>query len=258
MLDEIAATAPQMVATMRRYLIQLGTFLAPRSVDMASHTLCQFAGWLVANTDVRVVADIRRVHIEDYKVWLAAQPGVEAVAPMLRAFPKFETDWVDEDEAGQELERRCADHEGSRGERDGQLRQDAGQGSAGIEPELLGSLQPGQPEHERRKPGDPDQVKGDRIAIPKPVSLHRRDGTGRVSARGDKKGCWSGRRDSNPRHPAWKAGALPAELLPRVLRRFGFFRSVEGEGFEPSKSVTPDLQSGPFGHSGTPPRFHKN
>ena len=28
----------------------------------------------------------------------------------------------------------------------------------------------------------------------------------------DKK--WSGKRDSNPRHPAWKAGALPSELLP--------------------------------------------
>src|SRR5438552_15449867 len=25
---------------------------------------------------------------------------------------------------------------------------------------------------------------------------------------------WSGRRDSNPRHPAWKARALPTELLP--------------------------------------------
>ena len=25
---------------------------------------------------------------------------------------------------------------------------------------------------------------------------------------------WSGRRDSNSRHPAWKAEALPAELLP--------------------------------------------
>ena len=28
---------------------------------------------------------------------------------------------------------------------------------------------------------------------------------------------------------------------------------VEGDGFEPSKSVTTDLQSAPFGHSGTPP-----
>ena len=26
---------------------------------------------------------------------------------------------------------------------------------------------------------------------------------------------WSGRRDSNPRQPAWQAGALPTELLPR-------------------------------------------
>ena len=28
---------------------------------------------------------------------------------------------------------------------------------------------------------------------------------------------------------------------------------VEGDGFEPSKSLTTDLQSAPFGHSGTPP-----
>ena len=37
----------------------------------------KFARWLVANTDTRTVADITRVHIEDYKVWLAAQPGTE-------------------------------------------------------------------------------------------------------------------------------------------------------------------------------------
>jgi hypothetical protein len=30
----------------------------------------------------------------------------------------------------------------------------------------------------------------------------------------------SGRRDSNPRHPAWKAGALPAELHPRPPARW--------------------------------------
>ena len=28
---------------------------------------------------------------------------------------------------------------------------------------------------------------------------------------------------------------------------------VEEDGFEPSKSVTTDLQSAPFGHSGIPP-----
>jgi integrase len=60
---------------MRRYLLQLTTFLSPRSVDVADSTLRQLARWLVTNTDVVVVADIDRGHIEDYKVWLAAQPG---------------------------------------------------------------------------------------------------------------------------------------------------------------------------------------
>ncbi|EDP57337.1 hypothetical protein AND4_04358 [Vibrio sp. AND4] len=31
------------------------------------------------------------------------------------------------------------------------------------------------------------------------------------------------------------------------------FNMVEGDGFEPSKAVPADLQSAPFGHSGTPP-----
>ena len=33
---------------------------------------------------------------------------------------------------------------------------------------------------------------------------------------------------------------------------------VDGDGFEPSKSVTADLQSAPFGHSGTYPCFKEN
>jgi site-specific recombinase XerD len=73
---ELSAAAPLVVATMRRYLIQLTTFLAPRSVEVADGTLRQLARWLTANTEVRVVSDIKRSHIEDYKVWLAAQPGV--------------------------------------------------------------------------------------------------------------------------------------------------------------------------------------
>jgi hypothetical protein len=31
------------------------------------------------------------------------------------------------------------------------------------------------------------------------------------------------------------------------------YKLVEEDGFEPSKSETTDLQSAPFGHSGTPP-----
>ena len=79
-------------------------------------------------------------------------------------------------------------------------------------------------------------------------------------------GRWSGRRDSNPRRPAWKARALPTELLPLEtyvrmqdngppagpsVRSMAWV--VEGGGFEPPKASPTDLQSVPFGHSGTPP-----
>lgn len=72
---QLSAQAPQLVATMRRYLLQLTTFLAPRSVEAADTTLRQLARWLTSSTEVTVVAGIERRHIEDYKVWLAAQAG---------------------------------------------------------------------------------------------------------------------------------------------------------------------------------------
>jgi site-specific recombinase XerD len=71
----LSVQAPQLAATMRRYLVQLTTFLAPRSVDVADSTLRQLARWLVAETDVVTVAGITRRQVEDYKVWLASQPG---------------------------------------------------------------------------------------------------------------------------------------------------------------------------------------
>jgi site-specific recombinase XerD len=74
----LAAQAPQMAATMRRYLVQLTTFLAPRSVDVADSTLRQFARWVTDTTDIDTVAAITRTDVEDYKVWLAAQPGCKS------------------------------------------------------------------------------------------------------------------------------------------------------------------------------------
>src|SRR5690348_7324640 len=59
---------------MRRYLRQLGTFLAPRSVDAADSALRQLARWMITQAALTAVGDIRRDDIEDYKVWLAAQP----------------------------------------------------------------------------------------------------------------------------------------------------------------------------------------
>jgi site-specific recombinase XerD len=103
----LSTAAPQLVVTMRRYLVQLTTFLAPRSVEAADQTLRQFARWLTTATDLTVVAGIERSHIEDYKVWLAAQPGTKSTAlakntqrqrlRMIRIFLErlIEWDWPD-------------------------------------------------------------------------------------------------------------------------------------------------------------------
>jgi hypothetical protein len=59
-------------AVVCRYLRQLGTFLAPASVDAAENALRQLARWMVTEAGLAAVADLRRDDIEDYKVWLAA------------------------------------------------------------------------------------------------------------------------------------------------------------------------------------------
>ena len=71
---QIQASAPRVAAVMRRYLRQLGTFLAPRSVDAADSALRQLARWMITEAGLTTVGDIRRDDIEDYKIWLAAQP----------------------------------------------------------------------------------------------------------------------------------------------------------------------------------------
>jgi integrase len=70
----IEAAAPEAAAVMRRYLRQLGTFLAPASVDAADNALRHLARWMVAEAGLLSVGGIRRDHIEDSKVWLAARP----------------------------------------------------------------------------------------------------------------------------------------------------------------------------------------
>ena len=73
--QQIAAHAPQMTATMSRYLRQAATFLAPLSIEVADNTLRQLSRFLLSNTTVAAVADVRRDDIEAFKVWLAGQPG---------------------------------------------------------------------------------------------------------------------------------------------------------------------------------------
>ena len=67
---------PQVVATMRRYLEQIGCVLRPGSVNNADLALRSFAAYLVeAAPEVTSIDQVTRRHVEDYKPWLAARPG---------------------------------------------------------------------------------------------------------------------------------------------------------------------------------------
>ena len=66
---------------------------------------------------------------------------------------------------------------------------------------------------------------------------------------------WSERRVSNPQPPAWKAGALPIELLSLNLTLNNATTIVQcgDRRIRTSEVETTDLQSVPFGHSGISP-----
>ncbi len=74
--ERLESSVPDIVATMRRYLEQIGCILRPGSVNNADQALRAFAGFLVQTApDVASVAQVARRHIEDYKPWLAKRPG---------------------------------------------------------------------------------------------------------------------------------------------------------------------------------------
>ena len=66
---------------------------------------------------------------------------------------------------------------------------------------------------------------------------------------------WSGKRDSNPRPRAWKARALPTELFPptQAPKPTPGDHWWRGEDSNLRRHKPADLQSAPFGHSGTSP-----
>jgi len=73
---ELEAAVPQVAATMRRYLAQIGCVLRPGSVSGADQALRCFAAFLAqAAPEVACITQVTRRHIEDYKPWLAARPG---------------------------------------------------------------------------------------------------------------------------------------------------------------------------------------
>ncbi|MFI6760034.1 tyrosine-type recombinase/integrase [Micromonospora sp. NPDC050417] len=74
--DHLAAAVPDVVATMRRYLDQIGCILRPGSVGNADLALRSLAAFLVEQApDVRTIAGIHRRHLEDFRRWLADRPG---------------------------------------------------------------------------------------------------------------------------------------------------------------------------------------
>ena len=73
---DLETAVPQITATMRRYLTQIGCVLRPGSVGGADLALRCFAGFLAETApEVASTAQVTRRHIEDYKPWLASRPG---------------------------------------------------------------------------------------------------------------------------------------------------------------------------------------
>lgn len=74
--DELEPGRPVMIDTMRRFLTQIGCTLRPGSVAGAGLALRSFATFLAEHyPDVTTVAGVTRVHVEDFKPWLALRPG---------------------------------------------------------------------------------------------------------------------------------------------------------------------------------------
>lgn len=73
---QLAAAIPEVVAPMRRYLDQLACILRPGSVSGADLALRSLAAFLAEQApEVRVIADIRRHHVEDFRSWLTSRSG---------------------------------------------------------------------------------------------------------------------------------------------------------------------------------------
>jgi site-specific recombinase XerD len=74
--NELQPGRPAMVDTMRRFLTQIACTLRPGSVSGADLALRSFATFLAErHPDITTVAAVTRIHIEDYKPWLAVRPG---------------------------------------------------------------------------------------------------------------------------------------------------------------------------------------
>ena len=73
---EWASTPPRLASTLLGYIAQMRLSLRPSTMVRVEGVLREFASWLTANAaDVARMADLRRHHIEAYKLHLAARPS---------------------------------------------------------------------------------------------------------------------------------------------------------------------------------------
>ena len=106
--DVVVTTAPRLAFTAWAYLDQLAVSMRPATVDVADNTLRCFAGFLSREfADVTGFVDVRRPHIEAFKLFFATHLTVKGVPParntirqrlgMLRSFFDriIEWDWPD-------------------------------------------------------------------------------------------------------------------------------------------------------------------
>lgn len=100
---DVASRAPQLAATVARYLDQIALSLRASSVAAAEMALRDLATYLVTETRVRRLRGLRREHIEGYKAWLSRRevaPGktissrtVRHRLGMLRVFIERTIEW---------------------------------------------------------------------------------------------------------------------------------------------------------------------
>jgi site-specific recombinase XerD len=84
-----AAAAPAIAELAQRYVAQIALSLRPSTVTHIEHDLREFAVWLrQQHPTVATCAGLQRVHIEDYKRWVAAKHGRYTGKPLNRVSVK--------------------------------------------------------------------------------------------------------------------------------------------------------------------------
>ena len=80
-----SAVSAGFAGTARRYIAQVELSLRPSTAKHIEHHLREFGTWLAgAHPEVASCADLERVHIEAYKIWLAAKQGRYTGKPLSR------------------------------------------------------------------------------------------------------------------------------------------------------------------------------